>query len=508
MMSRSLICAGCAVGISALTFLQSARSAEQSNPAQIDGQPTASLAQVPTDMRNGPAVSAPALPARDLNAGEVKPSRTNDPQKQCVKPGEFGVELRSGRNPVGGTIVFATNFLPTNQRVDVGVRAPFVEGVRYFAGIDYGDGESYLLRTQDVVTRRAVESDSLVKKHLLEPDQSIVTLNMGEDFAWFWNRVDLYLYNCNSPVGESPGRVSVTTVRLSPYWLSIGITVLEVLFLYVWIAFALRKRDHTFASFVRALNPAQVTAGPDGKGSLSTFQTLSFSLVVVALISLLLLQTGMLTDISGTILTLLGISGIGATVAKGTDAQRNTLSAENRAWLLWRNWIPMVKATVDSTDASWRDFFTTDGVFDVYRYQSFIFALVVIGALIAAGVSQLSTFVIPDTILGIVGLSQVVCIGGKLVTPTNMSDLNAAIARLGTEEMKFKDAATAAKQGTVAGLPEAISLAGQGAYSAYREKAKDVAAIFNQETGIIVSDASLDPALVRALRSTKWPKIS
>jgi hypothetical protein len=122
--------------------------------------------------------------------------------------------------------------------------------------------------------------------------------------------------------------------------------------------------------------------------------------------------------------------------------------------------------------------------------------LVVIGALIAAGVTQLSTFVIPDTILGIVGLSQVVYIGGKLVTPTNMSDLNAAITGLRTEERKFKDAARAAKQGTVAGLAEAISLAGQGAYSAYREKAKDVAAIFTGETGIVVSGASLDPALV------------
>jgi hypothetical protein len=285
-------------------------------------------------------------------------------------------------------------------------------------------------------------------------------------------------------------------VRLSPYWLSIGITVVSVFLLYVWIAFALRKQDRTLASFARALNPARFTAGPDGKGSLSTFQTLSFSLVVVALISLLLLQTGMLTDISGTILTLLGISGIGATVAKGADAQRNSLSAENRAWLLRRGWIPMAKAIVDSSNASWRDFFTTDGVFDVYRYQSFIFALVVIGALIAAGVTQLSTFVIPDTILGIVGLSQVVYIGGKLVTPTNMSDLNAAIAGLRTEESKFKDAARTAKQGPVVSLADAINSAGQGAYSAYREKAKDVAVIFTAETGIVVGDASLDPTFV------------
>jgi hypothetical protein len=49
-------------------------------------------------------------------------------------------------------------------------------------------------------------------------------------------------------------------------------------------------------------------------------------------------------------------------------------------------------------------------------------------------------------ILGIVGLSQAVYIGGKLVTPTNMSDINAAISDLRDREKKFRDAATAAKK--------------------------------------------------------------
>lgn len=297
----------------------------------------------------------------------------------------------------------------------------------------------------------------------------------------------------NSPVGQSPWRVSSVSVRLSPYWFSIAAALVGVLVLYLWIAFALRKKDHTFGTFLRALNPAQVSAGSDGKGSLSTFQTLAFSLAVAALITLLLLQTGTLADLSGSILTLLGISGIGAT---GTDSQRNTLSAENRAWLLRRNWLPMAKTIVDPSNASWRDFFSTDGVFDVYRYQSFIFGLVVIGGLIAAGVNQLSTFVVPDTILGIVGLSQVVYIGGKLVTPTNISDLNAAIAGLRSDEQKLKAAAMAAKQGQVASLAEAIPLIGQSTYDAYRQKARDVAAIFTDATGIIVTDASIEPVVM------------
>lgn len=489
-MSRSRILAVCALALASAALLTPAKS-QQTAPTNSP----APAAQSPMPEQPRAAQSAQksgATPAGTETPAAVTPS---DPQKQCVRPNEFAVELRSGRNPVGAPIVLVTNFLPTNQRVDVGVRAPFVDGVRYFAGIDYGD-ETYLFKRQDAVTHRATESDPLVQKHLLEPDQTIVTLNMGDDLAWFWSRVDLYLYTCNSPVGQSPWRVSSVSVRLSPYWLSIFAVVAEVLILYLWIGFALRKQDRTFASFLRALNPAQVSAGPDGKGSLSTFQTLAFSLAVAALITLLLLQTGTLVDLSGSILTLLGISGIGATIAKGTDSQRNTLSADNRAWLLRHGWIPMAKTVVDPSNATWRDFFTTDGVFDVYRYQSFIFGLVVIGGLIAAGVNQLSTFVVPNTILGIVGLSQVVYIGGKLVTPTNISDLNAAIAGLRTDEQKLKAAAVAKKQGQVASLAEAIPLMGQDAYDAYRQKARDVAAIFTDATGIVIADGSLEPVII------------
>ncbi|WP_271575148.1 hypothetical protein [Bradyrhizobium sp. CCBAU 11361] len=155
------------------------RSQQQGAPAIAAGP--ASQNQAAEQPRGDQAAQKPGTPASATAQGAAIPS---DPQKQCVKPNEFAVELRSGRNPVGASIVLATNFLPTNQRVDVGVRAPYEEGVRYFAGIDYGD-ETYLFKRQDAVTHRATESDPLVQKHLLEPDQTIVTLNMGDDLAWF-----------------------------------------------------------------------------------------------------------------------------------------------------------------------------------------------------------------------------------------------------------------------------------------------------------------------------------
>jgi hypothetical protein len=467
-------------------------TAAPTDAAPAGPEPGPAPAQAPNGASNPAAATTVAAPKEAKAGGNAKPP--HDPQKQCVDDDdEFKVELKSGRNPVGDTIVADTNFLPTGQPVSVGVRTAYVERTRYFAAVDREGHPPHILFRQDVVTRRAVESDPLVKKHLLDADQTIVTLNLDDDDAGLWQKADLYLYTCG--VSSSPARVSKINLRLSPYWYSLWATAAVVLLAYVWVAFALRKKDHTFASFMRSLDPVRVTAGPDGKGSLSKFQILCFSLIVFGLILLYMLQTGMLSDLSGTILALLGINGIGATVAKGADAQRNTIAPENRAWLLRKNWIPIAKTLVDPANASWRDFFSTDGEFDVYRYQSFIFGLVVGLALIAGGVTQLSTFVIPDTILGIVGLSQAVYIGGKLVTPTNISALNAAITDLRDRESKFRDAATAAKKSSVADLQEAISLAGQSAYDAYLDKAKDVAALFTAETGIAVSPDALAPSI-------------
>lgn len=193
-MSRYLVAAVSLLSLVMAVCCGALTAQQQEAPANT----TAPASQNPAveQPRADQAAQKPGAPAGPAAQGTAAAS---DPQKQCVKPNEFAVELRSGRNPVGASIVLATNFLPTNQRVDLGVRAPYEEGVRYFAGIDYGD-ETYLFKRQDAVTHRATESDPLVQRHLLEPDQTIVTLNMGDDLAWFWSRVDLYLYSCNSPV--------------------------------------------------------------------------------------------------------------------------------------------------------------------------------------------------------------------------------------------------------------------------------------------------------------------
>jgi hypothetical protein len=62
---------------------------------------------------------------------------------------------------VGDTIVIGTNFLPTSDRVEVGVRSAYVDGTRYFAAIDPDGGDPFVLARQEVVTRRAGAADAL-----------------------------------------------------------------------------------------------------------------------------------------------------------------------------------------------------------------------------------------------------------------------------------------------------------------------------------------------------------
>ncbi len=110
-----------------------------------------------------PQAEAQVNPKQKSTAQPPPDADKSDPQQQCVKNGEFAVELGSGRHPVGDTIVLPSNFLPTAQRVEVGIRTTYVDNLRYFAALDRNANYRGILARQDVVTRRAVGSDELVK---------------------------------------------------------------------------------------------------------------------------------------------------------------------------------------------------------------------------------------------------------------------------------------------------------------------------------------------------------
>lgn len=433
---------------------------------------------------NPPAEAAP--PSKPAPPAKKK----HDPRDLCITPDDASSELLNKRRQVGGRIILDTFLLPTGGTVDVGIDESFSETDYYFGALDIGTPSPVIMDRPDVKAREAAETDPIIKKGLMKKDRTIINLRIPDVLAAPWGHAQLYIFTCQ---GGSPFKVSETAVRVSPSLYSSVLACLIVFLGYLIAAFAFRssRPPHVLAY----LDPIAMSAGVDGKASLGKLQILMFSLIVFGLITYFLLRTGVLTDISSTVLLLLGIAGIGSTVAKGADNSRTTITPENKAWLLRKQWLPST-LNPNSIDAHWRDLFTTDGEFDVYRYQSFIFSVVVAGALIIGGVTQLSSFEIPQTLLGILGLSQVVYIGGKLVTPTSMADLNKSIDDLRQAEKKFRAAAIAANAGVLpVGLQAAVVPASQAAYDDYMSLATDVATLFTVQTGIGIEPAKLQPAL-------------
>jgi hypothetical protein len=187
-------------------------------------------------------------------------------------------------------------------------------------------------------------------------------------------------------------------------------------------------------------NPVVLSAGTNGLGSATNLQILFFSIIVFGVVTYIWMMTGHLTGLSSTVVLLMGISGVGATAASGADLTKNRLSFDNWAWLINRDWLPP-GGVAEVNAAKWKDIFTTNGAFDVYRFQMICFSVVVGISLIGVGaqVNDLTLFEIPQALLGILGLSQVVYIAGKLVAPPSISDLDAQISKLQDSERHLRE---------------------------------------------------------------------
>jgi hypothetical protein len=130
--------------------------------------------------------------------------------------------------------------------------------------------------------------------------------------------------------------------------------------------------------------------------------------------------------------------------------------------------------------------------------------VVVGGALLVVGLRDLASFSIPETLLGILGLSQVVYLGGKLVGAPSCAELNKATGALKDLERDFVTSATttpdpAPPAGTKPtdpppDLDAAIRRAGYPKFTAYSEALKNVRIMFESVTGQKVDDAKLQPA--------------
>ena len=240
----------------------------------------------------------------------------------------------------------------------------------------------------------------------------------------------------------------------------------------------------------RYLDPVVLSSGPNGKGSISRLQILFFSALLFALLFYILVRTGLLSSLSTSILILLGISAVGAAASKGTDVATNRLDFENWAWMISKGWLPE-HGLASINLASWRDIVTAEDGFDVYHFQMLIFSLVVGVALLQLGFGDLANFTVPETLLGVLGLSQAVYIGGKLVASPSCRELNDAISELRKRETAF---VVAALPGAAA--PATLAEARQRApqqYSSFVEQVNVVKPMFTNVLGEFQGNSNFEP---------------
>ncbi|MCK1386992.1 hypothetical protein [Bradyrhizobium sp. 21] len=382
-------------------------------------------------------------------------------------------------------IIYNSNLVPAGSNVEFGLASSLDPEAHYFA-VFLDDKEV----PRDEVrhgarARKAGETDDLVVKRLLKTGDTIVSIDVPNDVAGWWTRRNLYIYQCDS--ARRPLYVSYLPVYLSPYAPSIWLALAIVVAAYFLSAKAFARLNGTPLNGIPAWNPIRITAGSDNRGSLSAFQVFFFTILVFAMLAYVLLRTGVLSDLSTTILQLLGIAGIGAAAAKGADSSKTALDPANQAWLMNKGWFDKDTARAQA-DPSFYDLISSDGSFDVYRFQSLIFTGAVGLALFVGGVFQLASFTVPQNILGILGLSQVVYIAGKLVTSNNATQLNAVITDLRNADTAYREAVH-----TTGDTQEARDKVAR-AKAAFLDKAGGAAKLFTDVTGHPVDDAKLQPS--------------
>jgi hypothetical protein len=272
-------------------------------------------------------------------------------------------------------------------------------------------------------------------------DSVLLRVEIDPQAPPLWREHHFLILACSGGQVSSWGLV---TARVSSPFISFLVCAVVAFLVYVlamsavWVS---RRSSHPleakYPAFFAAkkislrdfVNPIHLTANAFNQASVQKLQVLLFSFLVGWLLLSLVLRTGALADLSPTVVGLLGISGIGAATAQITYQQKTRLSFENWAWLEKRGVLERPDPET-MPGPQWRDLVLTNREFDVYKLQTIIFSIAVAFALISAGASNLSSFTVPETLLGILGLSQVVYIGGILVRPPAVNDLDEALTKL------------------------------------------------------------------------------
>jgi hypothetical protein len=286
----------------------------------------------------------------------------------------------------------------------------------------------------DVTVSSATLDNNKVDIGLLVPDNSHNLWKYRQFITFVCNKDDEVVFTATSEARVSNGAGSIVLAALATLFLVLvgthGIRRIGADGSAPAGGKRLRARDR--------LNLLLMIAGPNGRASLAIFQIALFTFVVFYLLFLFLLRTGTLANLSTDVALLLGIATGGAIGGSIANQSLIGLSAGNDTWLRSKGWLPPRE---QPPNPRFRDLVTTGEQFDIYRFQTFAFNVVVAIALLVSGFTGLAEFTIPTGLLALLGLSQVAYVGGKAVTP-KVADLDQALTKARETEESFKQAVT------------------------------------------------------------------
>jgi len=257
-----------------------------------------------------------------------------------------------------------------------------------------------------------------------------------------------------------------------------GVIASVVVLAFYWLAAYSREsvQEGTWRG-----NPLVITVGVHGRASLSNLQVFFFSLIVFWILTYHVAKELTLSDLSPHVLYLLGIGAAGTVGAKVTALSRQRLSLVNWAWLKRKGWI---KKSIDppARPPRWTDLITSEDTFDVYKFQTLVVSLIVGISLLASGLAAGSTgglesFIIPNSLLGLLGLSQAVNVTGKATGSPVRINLGAQLDKVRKLEGEFVAATAKAwkkSKRDVADIDAAIKAAPEE-YNAFLAAAKEAA---------------------------------
>lgn len=228
----------------------------------------------------------------------------------------------------------------------------------------------------------------------------------------------------------------------------ISLAVIGLLYLFIGSCVAYRGRWSDKSKILGrvVLNPCKIIAGSNRVASLSSFQMLFFTLIVLWLSIFWLLKSGMLVKIEGDLAILLGIAGSGTVLGKAADNSRSMLRQENFSWLKKKKWIEkdLIKGKYDDRKPRLFDLITSDGKWDISRFQALGFTLFIGVALLLDGIHMdipdgVNTFdfSIGQTYLTLIGASQGLYIGGKFSQKDGIKQLDVKLDQVREKELAF-----------------------------------------------------------------------